>query len=193
MARPKEFDRDTALRQAMATFWAKGYEGTSVADLTEAMGISRSSLYETFGDKQDLFREALDFYIAFTSKKRTAVLAGAASVKQGMTDFFAGVVSFTLSADFPGGCFFTNTATALGTLDEEIHIAIKLGTRSMEDDFFRFFARGQETNEIAPDRDIRALARFFVGLVRGISVIARINKDRKVLEDMVNVGLEVLD
>lgn len=193
MARPKEFDRDTALRQAMATFWAKGYEGTSVADLIEAMGISRSSLYETFGDKRDLFREALNFYITFTSGKRAAVLAGATSVRQGLTDFFAGVVNFTLSPDFPGGCFLTNTATALGTLDEEIHAAIKLGMQSLEDDFFRFFAEGQQRGEIAADRDIRALARFFIGLVRGISVVARIHKDRNILEDMVKVGLEVLD
>jgi TetR/AcrR family transcriptional regulator, transcriptional repressor for nem operon len=192
LARPKEFDRDIALRQAMAVFWAKGYEGTSVSNLTEAMGISRSSLYETFGDKQDLFREALTFYTEFTGRKRAAVLAGAASVKDGMAAFFAGVINFLLSEEYPEGCFFTNTATALGTLNEQICETIRLGTEGMEEDFFRFFARGQQRGELAGDRDIRAFARFCVSLVRGISVMARVQKDRKALEDIVKVGLEAL-
>src|ERR1035438_3896735 len=64
MGRPREFDTDAGLEKAMRLFWAKGYEGTSVADLTEALGISRPSLYAAFGDKQSLFRAALERYAA---------------------------------------------------------------------------------------------------------------------------------
>jgi AcrR family transcriptional regulator len=64
MGRPREFDTDAALEKAMRLFWAKGYEGTSVADLTETLGISKPSLYAAFGDKQSLFRAALERYAA---------------------------------------------------------------------------------------------------------------------------------
>lgn len=192
MARPKEFDRDTALQQAMKTFWAKGYEGTSVADLTAAMGISRSSLYETFGDKQDLFLEALEHYQQLTGRKRANFFAAAGSVREGMAEMLRGVINFALNKDLPGGCFYTNTATALGTLDEKIHALIKAGAASLENDIFAFLEKGKQHGEIAADRDCRALARFFVGVIRGMSVLARVSGDRKVLEDMAAVAVEAV-
>ena len=193
MARPKEFDRDIALQKAMVTFWAKGYEGTSIADLTESMGISRSSLYETFGDKHALFLEALNHYLAQTDRKRANVFSNASSIKQGMNTFFQGIIQFILDAEHPSGCFYTNTATAIGTLNEEIRAVIKLGSEKMEHDFYTLFLRGQQNGEIGIDKDLHALARYFVGLVRGISVMARIQTDREALADIVEVGLKVLD
>ncbi|MDT8903515.1 TetR/AcrR family transcriptional regulator [Anaeroselena agilis] len=192
MARPKEFDRNDVLQKAMKIFWAKGYEGTSVADLTAGMGISRSSLYETFGDKPDLFREALEHYQNLTGRKRAAVFAAADSVKQGMTELLGGVIRFALDKDLPGGCFYTNTATALGTLDEHILGMITAGAARLEEDIFAFLVKGQESGEIAPEKDCRALARFFVGVIRGMSVVARVNGNREVLEDMATVALETL-
>jgi TetR/AcrR family transcriptional repressor of nem operon len=193
MARPKEFDRDAALQQAMKTFWTRGYEGTSVVDLTAAMGISRSSLYETFGDKQDLFIEALGRYQNITEGKRAALLAAAGSVKQGMAGLLKGVIDFALDKDLPGGCFYTNTATALGTLDDKVRVLIQAEAARLEDDLAAFFARGQGRGELVPGRDPRALARFFVAVIRGMSVIARISGDRKALEDMAEVALAALD
>lgn len=192
MARPKEFDRHTALRNAMYIFWSKGYEGTSISDLTEAMEISRSSMYETFGDKQALFLEALNHYLQLNAQGRDNILNNAISVKQGMRDFFCGVIDFVLNDDHPNGCFFTNTATSLGTLHEDVHAIIKNAAKQRENSFYVFFEGGQHSGEIKPDKDIRALARFFEGLVRGISVVATIHKERIVLEDMVKVALEVL-
>ncbi len=193
MARPKKFDRDAALQLAMKTFWARGYEGTSVADLTAAMGISRSSLYETFGDKQNLFLEALGHYLKMTERKRAAILAAAGSMKEGMAGLLKNVINFALDADLPGGCFYTNTATALGTLDEQIRALVKTGAASLENDLAAFLARGQGRDELAPDRDTRALARFFVAVIRGMSVIARVNGDRRALEDIAKVALATLD
>lgn len=192
MARPKDFDRNAALVAAMKNFWAKGYEGTSIADLTEAMGISRSSMYETFGDKNELFLEALRFYLELTAQKRAAILMNAKSVKQGMADFLQGVIHFTLDEENPGGCFFTNTATALGTLNDDIQTEIKRGLDRMEQDFYIFLENDRLRGNLPETRDCRALARFFVGCVRGMSVVARITKDRKVLEDMSAVALEAL-
>ena len=193
IARPKEFDRITALQTAMRVFWARGYEGTSVDDLITAMEISKSSLYQSFGNKQDLFLEAINFYLEFTDRKRNAVFSNATSVKEGMSTFLHGLTRFILAPDHPRGCFYTNTATALGTLDQQIHTVILRGSNKMEDDFYQFFLQGQLRGEFAPGKDLHALAKFFVGLVRGISVFARIQNDPKALEDRVEVGLQTLD
>ncbi len=192
MARPREFDHAEVLRKAMHVFWAKGFEGTSVADLTAAMGLSRSSLYEAFGDKDDLFKAALASYLEFTGRKRTAVLASAASVPQGMTDLLRGTINFILDGGLPGGCFFTNTATALGTLTEPVHAMLERHLGEMEDDFCHFFERGLLRGEIGRDKDPRALARFFVGVLRGMTVVASIRKDRRELEDIAAVSLAAL-
>lgn len=193
MARPKEFDRDIALQKAMLTFWDKGYEGTSIADLTEAMDISRSSLYETFGDKHDLFLEALTHYLTQTDRKRAHYFANATSVKQGIHTFFQGIIQFILDDKHPNGCFYTNTATAIGTLNEDIRAIIKHSSEKMEQDLYNFFLYGQQSGELRMDKDIRALARYFVGLIRGVSVMARIQTNREALVDIIEVGLKVLD
>ena len=193
IARPKEFDRDIALQKAMQVFWTKGYEGTSVDDLIAAMDISKSSLYQSFGSKQDLFLETIELYLEFTDRKRCSALAQAASAKEGMAAFFEGVLRFVLEPTNPGGCFYTNTATALGTLDQRIHEVIRRGSAKMESDFYQFLLQGQEKGELAPEKDVQALAQYFVSLTRGVSVMARINADRETLAAIVKTGLSVLD
>ncbi|MCY8669819.1 TetR/AcrR family transcriptional regulator [Bacillus haynesii] len=88
MGRRKEFVREEALRSAMRTFWSKGYDGTSIPDLMHSMCISRSSLYETFGDKQSLLNEAVKYYSQLVGEKKQGILANAKSAKQGLTDYF---------------------------------------------------------------------------------------------------------
>ena len=157
------------------------------------MSISKSSLYQSFGNKQDLFLETIKLYLELTDRKRKAVLSSASSVKQGMSVFFQGVIRFLLDPDHPSGCFYTNTATALGTLDQQIHAVIIHSSEKMEEDFYQFLFQGQLHGEIAPEKDIHALAKFFVGLVRGISVIARIQKNPEALESIVAMGLKTLE
>ena len=189
MARQKEFDRADALRRALELFWTRGYDGTSVNDLTLAMGLSRSSLYETFGDKQELFLEAITRYIASMDSRRTAVLAGAGPVRDRLARYFAGAVTFLLDPARPGGCFFTNTAIALDSMDARVRAAIRKGDARQEADFRACIEEGQRTGELARRDDPRAVARFLVGLLRGLTVLARMHRDRKTLEDVVAVGL----
>ncbi len=96
MSRPKEFKKSDVLLKAMKIFWDKGYEGTSISDLTEKMNISRSSLYETFGDKHELFIEALEFYLSMTHVKKNENFSKAKNVKIGMYDFFKNAIDFIL-------------------------------------------------------------------------------------------------
>lgn len=193
MARQKEFDRAAALRRAMHLFWTKGYDGTSVTDLTDGMGLSRSSLYETFGGKDDLFAETVASYVDEVDRRRSHFLSSGASAKQALRAYFDAVIDFTMSERLPGGCYFTNTATALETADARVREIVRRGDERQERDFVECLRRGQATGEIPAGKDVRALAHFLGGVVRGLTVLARMHKQRKVLEDVVAVGLTVLD
>lgn len=189
MARQKEFNRDDALRRALDVFWSKGYDGTSIQDLTKAMGLSRSSLYETFGDKQELFLDAITRYVASMDRRRATVLARPGPVRERLAEYFAGAVTFLVDPSRPGGCFFTNTAVALESVDARARAAVRRGDARQEADFVACIEEGQRTGELARRQHPRAVARFLVSLLRGLTVLARMHKDRKVLEDVVAVGL----
>ena len=103
MGRPRAFDRDKALDQALHVFWERGYEGTSIADLTEAMGINPPSLYAAFGNKETLFREALDRYEA----RRDEIMAeafAAPTAREAMTRLLEGTADRLSDKDKPRGC-----------------------------------------------------------------------------------------
>jgi TetR/AcrR family transcriptional repressor of nem operon len=192
VARPKAFDRQEALQKAMKTFWEKGYDGTNTFDLVAAMNISRSSLYETFGDKQTLFLEALDCYGQFINQKRSAIFNNAKTIKQGFADFFEETIAIALDDDYPGGCFFVNTAISLPCADEKVRSAIVLGAKKLEEEFVNLIEKGKLSGEFCADKDSRAIARLFLGLLCGMNVVARIQKDRAILADMTKAALESL-
>lgn len=193
MARPKEFERKEALAQAMKVFWLKGYDGTSIPDLIEAMAISRSSLYDTFGDKRQLFCETIEYYAAMVRQRRREILASAPSLRQGIACFLQEIIDLAVHEGYPGGCFFTNTATALVTADQETREIIRGSAEKMEDELTAFIAQWQDRGELAAGRDVRSLARFFVALATGMNVDARRRCNRGVLEDMAKVALTVLN
>ncbi len=192
MARPKAFDREEALRKAMKTFWEKGYDGTNTFHLVDSMNISRSSLYETFGDKQTLFIEALNFYAQFINQKRSTIFKKANTIKQGFSDFFDEIISNALDEEYPGGCFFVNTAISLPCADERVKSAILLGAKKVEEEFVNLIEQGKKNGEFCIEKDSRAIARLFLGLLCGMNVVARIQKDRNVLSDMVKTALASL-
>ncbi|MBF3216447.1 TetR/AcrR family transcriptional regulator, partial [Pseudomonas aeruginosa] len=102
--RPRAFDRDTALQRAMDVFWVRGYEGASLAALTEAMEIRPPSLYAAFGSKEGLFREALAHYLGQHGRYRRDVLDGAPSAREGVAELLRETVARFCSDEFPRGC-----------------------------------------------------------------------------------------
>src|SRR6202167_618994 len=123
MGQPREFDTDAALEKAMRLFWAKGYEGTSVADLTETLGISRPSLYAAFGDKQSLFRAALERYAAGPARYVTTAL-GEPTARKVADHLLRGAADLQASSRNPGGCLTVNGAIACGDEVEPLRQAL---------------------------------------------------------------------
>src|SRR5258707_11434016 len=112
MARPREFDRGEALKRAMAVFWEKGYEGTSTDDLVRAMGIGRQSMYDTFGDKHQLYLEALQLYEASSGAELFRRIYESSSPFVALCDYILSIADGT-AADRSRGCFYVNATNEL--------------------------------------------------------------------------------
>src|SRR5512135_480080 len=117
MARPREFDPDTALERAMHVFWAKGYESTSLDDLCDATGLSRSSLYAAFGDKHDLLLATLDHYEEQAAARMRAALARPLPLREALAAMLGEMIDQIVAGPGRRGCFVGNCAAEIARGD----------------------------------------------------------------------------
>ena len=193
MARPKEFDREQALDRAMAAFWSKGYEATSIEDLVARMGIQRGSLYGTFGDKRSLFLSALDRYQRVVARELFDALEAPGSGLAAIRRFFRLRVESALDRRRPAGCLVTNSAVELSGRDRGAAARVGGSLAKMEGAFLRALERARAAGELPAARDLRALARFLTSSAQGLSVMAKALPDRAILDDVVSVVLAALE
>jgi AcrR family transcriptional regulator len=192
--RPRAFDRDAALEQAVRLFWRKGFEATSVADLTAAMGIGAPSLYAAFGSKEALYAEALSYY-----QKRFGLLAwgrfesartARAAVQGLLMDSAKALTGY--GSDAPKGCMLT-----LSSIDRDEHAelcdAVRTSRGEILERLMERFARAVEDGEIAAKTDLRALARFVQTVQNGMSILARDGAPRAELEAVARVAMASWD
>ncbi|MEC0239966.1 TetR/AcrR family transcriptional regulator [Paenibacillus dokdonensis] len=192
MGRTKEFDREHVLQRAMLVFWEKGYEATSIPDLLESMELSRSSLYESFVDKQTLYVEAIKHYKKTTQKKRN-LLKNAQSAKDGIRQYFDQQITNALCDEgFPNGCMITNATIGLNSPDEQLQKLIRDSFEELEQLFYEVLSKGQQTGEIDPKKDIHTLAHLLLNLNHSINVISKVKRDRRVIDEMMNIVIDML-
>jgi len=198
MARPKEFNRNEVIYKAMLVFWKKGYDGTSIPDLLEASGISRSSLYETFIDKQNLFLETMKSYRKLIGENGLQLilnyLSDAGCKKESPLNvihkYFKGRIKTALDPRFPGGCFITNVATTLETADSSVRSAVIDHIKKTEQAFRDILNHCREKGEIPKDSDTEELALYLLGIANGINVLARLGRNMPDLEKIVKTSLD---
>lgn len=177
----------------MEVFWAKGYEGTSMADLLEAMELSKSSLYETYGSKHELFLAALDRYRESRSAKALEVLEGTPSAREGIRAVFEGVIAQAADCGEQRGCFLNNCAVEVEPSDAAAVRRVRGGMAFMEAAFTRAVQRGQAAGEIPAGRDATALGRYLQSALMGLTVTAKSNPDRPILESVLNVIMQATE
>jgi TetR/AcrR family transcriptional repressor of nem operon len=192
MAGVKQFDRNEVLDRAMAAFWSRGYEATSIDDLVEATGIGRGSLYGTFGDKRQLFLAALDRYWNTVAMEMIAELSDP-DARHAVERMFDALIRRASDAKFPRGCLITNTSLECPTCGDEI--TRKIGERmgQQETAIYQVLRKAQAEGTLSAARDARALARFFLGVAWGINAVNRTVTDPEVLRDMVRVAMSAWD
>ena len=193
MGRPREFDEQQALGAALERFWEKGFEATSLADLTECMGLQKGSLYGAFGDKRQLYLSALARYQDEALGTIARALAAEGSPREALRAFFAEAVARSASRDGPRGCLCVNTAVELAPHDDEIARGLRKHGERVEALFQQLIERGQARGEFTTRLEARAAARFLGGLLYGLGVLAKTRPGRGRLEDIVRVGLSALE
>ncbi|WP_181780176.1 TetR/AcrR family transcriptional regulator [Pseudonocardia pini] len=170
--RPRGFDRDRALETAMAMFWRHGYDGTSVADLTRAMGIAAPSLYAAFGSKQELYRESLQLYVRTLGRLGVANLGSAASARDGVHAVLRAAAEAFTRPGFPPGCM-----VGIGSLRcaEDNRVAEEATTELRSATHAMLLARlrqAQADGELPESADPTAMADLYAAVLEGMSVVA---------------------
>ncbi|WP_409345412.1 TetR/AcrR family transcriptional regulator [Paenibacillus sp. MBLB4367] len=193
MGRPKAFDEEQALDRAMELFWTKGYERTSIQELCEHSGLHRGSMYDTFGDKNELFLACLDRFRQTSKGTIFAVLDEAGEPKELLERFFEQVIVRSLDdGKQRRGCFMANTAMELAQADANVASRVEANMLDTEQIFYRFLLRAQKNGNLKSKHSLRELARFLVNTKQGLHVMAKTTTDAKVLQDVCKVALSFL-
>ncbi|MGA4847374.1 TetR/AcrR family transcriptional regulator [Streptomyces sp. G5(2025)] len=196
MARPRTFDEERALDAAMRAFWENGYEATSTQDLCEATGLGRSSIYNTFSSKHDLFRRALARYMQTMNATQLDILE---DVERSGLERVRALLATVIEGEFEHrkdghsiGCLTVNTTVELAARDPEAATMLErdLATRLA---MLRTAIRsGQRDGGITAERGADSLARYVNAVIGGIRVAAQGGADRAALEDIAETALDAL-
>jgi TetR/AcrR family transcriptional regulator, transcriptional repressor for nem operon len=181
MARPREFDEATVLEAAMNCFWAQGFGQTSVRDLAAQMGITGASLYNAFGDKRSLYRQAFVHYLAQTVRDRVARLEKLPPL-MAIRAFFDEIIERSVNDEQRRGCMLMNAALELAPYDAEFQKLVVEEMSFIEAFFRRCIEAGQKDSTIADTRPADELAKLLLSVLIGVRVLARTRPQREVLE-----------
>jgi TetR/AcrR family transcriptional repressor of nem operon len=190
--RPRSFEPDTVLAQAMGVFWAKGYEATGIADLEAATGLGRQSLYGAFGDKRALFTKVVDYYFENVLKRGLidvldAPGSGLANIKR----VFELWETAAQARDFQG-CLVGNGLAEVSSKDHEMGRVLIRKLSLLEAAFVRAIRRAQADAEISAEIDAPSAGRALVAISQGLAVIARVRHQPDLLHGVVEQALRLI-
>jgi AcrR family transcriptional regulator len=192
MGRPRRFDCDIALDQAMDVFWRHGYEGATIAQLTEAMGINPPSLYAAFGSKEGLLKAALDRYTARRAAWMDEVLS-APTARDVAERMLMGVADKQTDPANPPGCLLVQGGIACGTGSASVPFELATRRAQTEDQLRERFARARDEGDLKPSADPAALARYISAVTVGMGVMASSGAERDALREVAAVAIKAIE
>jgi TetR/AcrR family transcriptional repressor of nem operon len=192
MPRTKSFDEVETLDKAKDVFWQKGYNGTPPQDILEGTGLSRSSLYDTYGDKRTLFIKALHRYRESETAAAIKYLDGAADPALAIRRIFQAAYEAFMTDQPRKGCLMVNTLNEVASHDEEVGEIVRENRQALENAYARAIRRGQQQGLIGRDHQPRALARYLVNSLWGLTTNLKLGLDKKAADDIVRITLSVL-
>ena len=193
MPRPKEFIPDEALEKAMQVFWHKGYEGTSMEDLLAAMDLNRGSLYDTFGDKRQLFLKVINRYCHGFVGEKFSLLDQPGLALPTLRRFIFDMIEGALADPQRRGCLIANTVMELSPHEKEIAGTLRQALKMAEDTFFKVLVRAKQQGELKHDKDPRALAGFLTTMMQGTIVMIKAGASADAINQTAETALSILD
>lgn len=190
--RPREFDEDQVLADALDVFWSRGYASTSLSELVEKTGLAKGSLYKAFGDKRNLFTTALERYLA-RGVEGLEELAADESPKRALRRWLELVVSGATCEGIRRGCLAVNCTVELAPHDTEMRKRLRKQERALERVYARLIGAGIEAGEFRRDLDPEAGARWLTTMVDGLQVRGKLGLTRKAAMETVELALRTLE
>ena len=188
MGRPLSFDRKQALEQAMLTFWRHGYETSSISDLTAAMGITAPSLYTAYGDKKQLFLEAMRLYAGSPYDMEQALVEAPTSREAAQRMLIAAAEAFTGELT-PRGCLLASATASGSSESEDVQSEVAQVRRAIQSRLQDRIDWDVAQGLLPAETDSQSLATLVIALIQGMSVLARDGTDRPDLLAMANVAM----
>jgi len=190
--RPRGFDTDVALDQALRVFWRDGFQAASLSALTEAMGISKPSLYAAFGDKESLYLRALERYRRTEGERRAQALGADPDVRHAVESYLLAYVRSLTDPAKPGGCFVLNGTADCDQADTPpaIRDALRSTLKISEEAIKARLQRGVEDAQLPRDTDTAALAAFFFAVMSGLAILGKNRAPRAKLTAIVKTAMQ---
>jgi TetR/AcrR family transcriptional regulator, transcriptional repressor for nem operon len=193
MPRNKAFSEATALEHAMLVFWKKGYNATSMEDLVTAMGINRASLYDTFGDKKQLYMAALRQFQKDSQRQNNSILAQKnQSPRAKLTAILNNQLEQSLQDTEHKGCMIANATAEMALLDAEVCQLVTQNKCAVEALFEQLIAEGQSKGEFFPHINPPSGAAFLVNFLNGMRVVGKTKPDAQTMRESLALALSVL-
>jgi AcrR family transcriptional regulator len=192
MGRPRAFDADAALDQAMEVFWRHGYEGATIAQLTEAMRINPPSLYAAFGSKEGLLKAALDRYSAKRACWMEEILS-APTAREVAERMLMGTADTQTDPANPPGCLLVQGGLACGTGSENVPFELAARRAETESQLRDRFIRAKAEGDLKETADPAALARYLSAVNAGMGVMASSGADREALRQVAAVSVKAFE
>lgn len=189
LGRPLSFDREKALKAALLQFWQTGYETTSVADLTLAMGITAPSLYTAFGDKESLFLECLESYVNPGPKTAPELIAEASSARQAAQQLLELSARWFTQQGAPAGCLVASAASSGSVVSQRVRVALKNVRDTNRKALQKRTERDIREGHLPRTANPQALAFMTMAIVQGMSTLARDGASQKALLDLARTAM----
>lgn len=193
MARPRKFDKETVLDQVMVLFWEKGYGATSMMDIQGATGLKPGSLYDSFGDKHQLFLQAVGHYRKTIVRKRLEKLSAPGSARQRLESFFDDLIRFSIGDGKKLGCLMSNSAVELAPHDRETQHMVQDNLVEIAENFAAVIQSGIDMGEFDTTETAEDIARFLTSTVQGLRVMAKSATSEDTLRTTVRLALQILN
>lgn len=191
--RTKDFDEQEILQKAIKLFWHKGYNGTSMQDLINGLGIGRSSIYHAFGDKHTLYLKALELYQQEGTKRLVDAINAGPNIKDTIRDLMKMGSADHVTCGIPESCFKVNAGVEVAVDDAEVLKLLQEDDVIIENALYTAIRQQQDSGKLSAAKDPRALARFICTTIAGIRVYSKTKKDEGFFNDILDTALAVFD
>lgn len=190
--RPREFDREEALVKARDFFWLHGYEGTSMSDLVEVLGIASARIYKAFGSKEALFKEAVNHYeknegnFALNALKQK-------NIKDAISQLFADALALYTQANHSYGCMVVSAASVLGEENQAVLEWMKEQRIARGQSLVDRFVQAKSDGQLVAEADPKTLGQYYALVLHGLSVQARDGYSQEELSQVIHFALKNLE